>query len=96
MPERIGDEGDLRDHLDALNEAGENSEVAGLDATGQPFLVFLTGPYAEGMYFLGWNPWEREFDVDVATRPCDECNAMGPSPTSALHYPLVVLTEADK
>lgn len=40
----------LRAHLDALNEAGAGTAVAGITDNQIPFLAALVGPYAEGVH----------------------------------------------
>ena len=81
----------LRDHLDALNEAGTDDRAAGMDARGEPFLIALDGCYAETEVVLYGNPWNNE--VDWGTGPsCVECMAQRPHRLDSLRFPVRILT----
>lgn len=73
----------LREHLDALNEDGQQPTAVGWDATPQPFLITLAGPYVESEDVLFDTPWQSDVDygeringvwVPLPTR-CDDCHA---------------------
>jgi hypothetical protein len=91
----------LRDHLDALNEAGEHPVAVGWDAAPEPFLITLVGPYADGEDVLFDSPWQRDCDygkrVDGVWVPhpprCDECQAQAHS-MDDLRFPVTVLVSA--
>lgn len=83
---------DLREHLDDMNEDGQNTIISGMDAGGAPFLAYLEGPYAENLSVLTHNPWDVEIDlVAGSSRTCDDCGVWGPVRASELNYPAVVL-----
>lgn len=78
--------------LDLLNEAGADYRVSGVDGDGEPFLAFLTGPYAESSGVLMLNPWDPEVEPYDVVRRCDECNAIAPFPVESLAYPVTAFT----
>lgn len=80
----------LREHLDALNEEGNTTVAVGLTAADQPFLITLTGPYAENEHVLLDSPWQT--DIDWQRPRCDECGAVQPDTIDALAYPVKVMT----
>ncbi|WP_100475791.1 hypothetical protein [Mycobacteroides abscessus] len=55
---QIGDRDALRAHLDNLNEAGIGCSAAGIAGNGQPFLIELSGCYAETETVLWGDPFE--------------------------------------
>ncbi len=81
----------LRDHLDALNDDGQHPVAVGLDDLGQPFLIALVGPYADGEHVLLDSPWQREVTYSTGHTYCDEClgHVHG---IEHLRYPVAVLT----
>lgn len=86
----LDDAGQLRIHLDQLNEAGDDDRCVGVDSLGEPFLAALTGVYADGIRILSCDPDDRE---RYQGKHCDACgqatDELGPE---TLHYPVVVLT----
>lgn len=86
--ERIETQSALRALLDDLNNAGIGYQVAGVDAAHAPFIVALSGPYAEKEVVIFGNPWDPE--VDWVTGPrCEECANL--STMDALRFPVTVL-----
>lgn len=93
----------LRDHLDALNEAGEHPVAVGLTVLGHPFLITLVGIYAEGEDVLFDSPWQHDIDygkrVDGMWVPqpprCDECNAHVHG-IEDVHFPVTVMVPAER
>jgi hypothetical protein len=82
----------LRDHLHALNEAGEHPVAVGIDSTplrGAPFLITLVGPYAEGEDVLFDSPWQGDIDWQIPPR-CDECTGTAHS-MEHLRFPVTVM-----
>lgn len=71
-PVLLADAEALREHLDALNDAGESAVTIGYDSAPQPFLITLTGPYAEGESVFFDSPWAGH-DITGADIHCDEC-----------------------
>lgn len=90
----------LREYLDNLNEAGTRPIVVGIDASPQPFLITLIGPYAESEDVFFDSPWQSDIDygerVDgewVPKQPrCDECQAMVHG-IEDLRFPVVVIVQ---
>lgn len=81
----------LRDHLDALNDAGLPNEIAGTDANGHAFLAGLSGPYADGTFVLYISPWDSDASLYGSER-CDECGAeRADRNIEALRYPVMVV-----
>lgn len=88
----------LRDHLDALNEAGTTPIAVGWDATPQPFLITLVGAYADGEDVFFDSPWQDDRDygerIDGVWVPkpphCEECRAQVHG-IDDLRYPVIVL-----
>lgn len=88
----------LRDHLDALNEGGTIPIAVGWDATPQPFLITLIGPYAESEDVLFDSPWQGDRDygerIDGVWVPhpphCDECQGQVHA-MRHLRFPVTVL-----
>lgn len=64
---------ELRAHLDALNEDGMHPAAAGLDGNGAPFLIALTGCYADGEDVLFDSPWQTDIEWSNGRQRCDEC-----------------------
>lgn len=87
----IADSEALRAHLDALNDVGTDFRAAGMDATGAPFLIALSGPYAEAEQVIYGDPWDSEVDWGTG-RHCDECYAANLHRMDSLRFPVVVLT----
>lgn len=81
----------LRAHLDALNDHGIDFRAAGMDSRGAPFLIALSGPYAESEQVFYGSPWDSEVDWGTG-RWCAECNAANPHSIESLAFPVVVLT----
>lgn len=81
----------LRDLLDAMNEAGANDRVSGIDALGEPFLAFLAGPYAETAWAYTYNPRDPERAPAPGTAMCPDCGCVDPFKLADLHYPVVVV-----
>jgi hypothetical protein len=81
----------LVEHMDWLNESGEQVQVAGVDARRVPFLTFMVGPYGETTGYLSWYPWDSEVDVQGAVEECGFCNGQGLLPLTSLSYPLTIL-----
>lgn len=81
---------DLRAHMDRLNDQGESSNVAGVDANDIPFIAQLIGPYAETTAVMTNSPWDGEVGLDMMD-PCPEC-AVGPENRTieSLAYPLQI------
>jgi len=96
----FNDATDLREHLDLLNEAGITPVAVGIDATPQPFLITLVGPYADGEHVIFDSPWQTDCDygemVDgkwVSKPPyCDECMAQVHG-MEHLRFPVTVLAQ---
>lgn len=86
----ITDADALREHMDALNDAGKHCEVAGVDAHGTPFLAGLSGAYADFEWAQIGNPWDVEVDFDGET--CDHCGAQRGAQVTIdrLAYPVVI------
>ena len=80
----------LRDHLDALNESGEDCTTAGIDARGSAFIVVLAGPYAETEAVVLGNPWDNEVDFGTGTY-CEECRAHANAGLDRLNFPVTVM-----
>lgn len=81
----------LREHLDALNDAGTDHRAVGMDSRNEPFLIALGGCYAETEVVLYGNPWDNE--VDWGTGPsCVECMAQHPHRIDSLRFPVRILT----
>lgn len=87
----LDNEDALRDHLDALNDAGWDPTVGGMDSDGESFLASLAGPYAEGTTVLYVDPWDPEVEVKGAEL-CNECGAQrGHRSIDDLRYPVAVI-----
>jgi hypothetical protein len=85
----IADADALRGLLDQLNDAGADDKAAGIDALGQPFLVALTGPYAESERVILFDPSDTAYDQAPY---CDECGqATRRLGLADLHYPVTVI-----
>lgn len=89
VPVVLADAGVLREHLDALNEAGEHPAAVGIDSTPQPFLITLVGAYAEGEDVLFDSPWQADIDWNQPPR-CGECNGQAHH-IEDLRFPVTVL-----
>lgn len=88
----IGTDQDLRGHLDALNDAGQDSATAGMDANGIAFLIWLAGIYAESEVVLTIWPWDCEVEHASATA-CDGCGASRKDlGMEDLVFPVTILT----
>lgn len=95
------DQEGLRLHLDNLNESGIHPIAVGIDATPQPFLITLVGPYAEGQEVFFDSPWQSDTGhgktvdgVWVPKKPhCTDCNGMVYD-IEDLRYPVTVLAMA--
>jgi hypothetical protein len=83
----------LRDHLDALNEGGTHPVAVGWDATPQPFLITLVGPYAESEDVLFDSPWQSDVDWRDGHSNCEDCNGWSHG-IEHLRYPVTVLVGA--
>jgi hypothetical protein len=80
----------LRDHLHSLNESGTDHRAVGMDARGEPFLIALSGCYAETEVVLYGDPWDNE--VDYGTGPsCVECMAQRPHTMDSVRFPVRVI-----
>jgi hypothetical protein len=92
LPHRmiLEDEDALRAHLDGLNESGVHPVAVGVDNGGQPFLITLTGPYAEHEDVFFDSPWQGEVARDGPYR-CDECSGMEPDDMEHLKFPVVIM-----
>jgi hypothetical protein len=98
----IADAGGLREHLDALNEAGQTPVAVGVDSGPQSFLITLVGPYAESEDVFFDSPWQGDIDygervdgVWVPKQPrCEDCRAMSHG-IEDLRFPVVVLGRFD-
>jgi hypothetical protein len=90
----VGSKQSLRATLDAINEAGIDPKVPGIDAEGTPFLAMLSGPYAEHVEVALGSPWDPEVDHRTPVR-CVECDTHDLSTMEALNFPVVILA-ADK
>ena len=86
----VADADALRVHLDALNESGTDYRAAGMGKNGEPFLIALSGPYAESEDVIYGSPWDGEVDYGTGVR-CDECNAAHHHGIGAIAFPAVVL-----
>jgi hypothetical protein len=86
----LADADALRDHLDALNEAGERCTAAGMDSTPQPFLIALVGAYADGEDVLFDSPWQGDVDWRDGHSNCEDCNGWSHG-IEHLRYPVTVL-----
>lgn len=86
----IQDAEGLREHLDALNEAGESPVVVGWDARSMPFLITLIGCYAEGEHVFFDSPWQSDIDWRDGYAHCDECRGRYHG-IEHLRYPVAVL-----
>lgn len=91
----ITDADALREHMDALNDAGKHCEIAGKDANGTPFLAGLSGAYADVAWAQIGNPWDVEVGFDGET--CDCCGAQRGAQVTIdrLSYPVVILGGSD-
>lgn len=89
-PKRMADADALREHLDTLNENGLHPVVVGWDAGSQPFLISLTGCYADGEDVLFDTPWQSDIQWANGRTHCDEClgHVHG---LSDLRFPVTVL-----
>lgn len=85
----IGGPGELRRHLDDLNESGVLPVVVGLTRDGAPFLITLVGPYAEREDVLFDSPWQREVSYDVPPR-CEDCDGVSHT-MDHLRFPVTVV-----
>ena len=84
----------LRDHLDALNDAGIRTEAAGVDVNDNPFLIGLSGPYAESEVVIFGSPWDSEVDYGTGLH-CDECHASNLHGINDLRYPVRVIADPE-
>lgn len=83
---------DLRELLERLNDSGGDG-VVGVDQSG-PFLIHLSGPYAEGESLLRGDPRDKQVDYQPGRR-CEGCNAaLGMPGLSAVLFPATVLYDA--
>lgn len=89
----LDNEDALRDHLDALNDAGWDCTAAGMDVTGRSFLAGLSDPYAENTFVLYADPWDGEASMlDSEQQPCDECGGERASrQIDDLRYPVAII-----
>lgn len=95
----LPDEEALRDHLDALNEAGHHPVAVGWDKREQPFLMTLVGAYADGEDVLFDSPWQRDIDYGdrvngewVPHPPrCNDCQGQAHA-MEHLRFPVVVMS----
>lgn len=80
----------LRERMDALNDAGEHCEIAGVDANGAPFLAGLSGAYADVAWAQIGNPCDVEVGFDGET--CECCGAQRGAQVTIdrLSYPVVI------
>lgn len=86
---------DLRAYLNAVNDAGLDYGVAGMDARNMPFIAWLTGPYADSEVVLTIWPWDGEASIRGAEQ-CDECGASRKDlGLGDLDYPVTVLVRSD-
>ncbi|MBB3040992.1 hypothetical protein [Nocardioides soli] len=80
----------MRDYLDALNDAGIDCRAVGMDSRGEPFLISLSGCYADSEVVLYGNPWDNE--VDWGTGPsCVECMAQRPHGIDSVRFPAFIV-----
>lgn len=86
----VADQDELVQQLNALNDAGIDFRLPGLDAGGQPFLVMLDGPYAESVKVVVGSPWDSEVDWGTGRR-CEDCNAANLHEIEHIAFPAVVL-----
>lgn len=80
----------LRKRLDALNEAGLDHKLAGVDSRGNVFLACLDGAYAEHIAVIFGNPWDCEVGPPRGYR-CDECSGHEPGTVEDLTFPARVI-----
>ncbi len=97
----LADADALREHLDDLNEVGERPVAVGMDASRQPFLITLVGPYVEDEDVIFDSPWQSDCDYGerisgewVPHPPrCDECQAQVHG-IEDLRFPVTVLASS--
>jgi hypothetical protein len=87
--QQLGDVEQLRKLLDHRNEDGQTVSVSGMDATGQPFLAFVTGVYADGLGMVTDSPENHE--VEPVAGRCDECGYARIENPEDLAYPITVM-----
>lgn len=81
---------ELRGQLDALNEAGIDHRLSGIDDNGQPFLAALAGCYADTVDVIFLSPWDGEVSHGNGQR-CDDCGAANLHGLEHIAYPATVL-----
>lgn len=100
---QIGDRDALRAHLEGLNEAGIGCSAAGIAGNGQPFLIELSGCYAETETVLWGDPLGRAMSntqaaSDVKNAERRTCTASTRCSSPSTYSPLSVrpATNANK
>lgn len=89
--ERVDDRDALRAHLDSLNEAGICCSAAGVAGNGRPFIIELSGCYAETETVLWGDPWAGDVEHSSGVR-CEECGAHDLYGIDSLQFPVHILT----
>ncbi len=90
---QVDDRDALRAHLDSLNEAGIGGSAAGIAGNGQPFIIELSGCYAETETVLWGDPWAGDAEHSSGVR-CEECGAHNLYGIDSLRFPVHILTTA--
>lgn len=88
---QIDDRDALRAHLDSLNEAGIGCSIAGVAGNGKPFMIELSGCYAETETVLWGDPWANDVEHSSGVR-CEECGAHNLYGIESLPFPVHILT----
>lgn len=81
---------ELREHLDALNDEGNDPTAVGVDANGAPFLITLEGPYADRAEVFYGSPWSSERDWVSGLR-CDDCMTHHAFTIEDVQLPVVIM-----
>ena len=94
IPLPLANADQLRNLLDYLNESGDDHRAVGMDSRGQPFLIALSGCYADTEVVIYGDPWDPEVDYGVGRR-CDECNGSNFHGMDSLRFPVTVLIKPE-